>query len=79
MYYGHFKILLAILEPIEIRHLSEETSEFTQNFPNSMDIQAFFLEYFDDVEAVKGIDWEIWLYGTGMPPYKVCNCANFVY
>ena len=37
---------------------------------DSDQFKAYFLEKFNKLENVKGIDWETWLYSPGMPPVK---------
>ncbi|KAI3426280.1 hypothetical protein D9Q98_008653 [Chlorella vulgaris] len=36
----------------------------------SEDFRSFFEDYFKSNEAIKQIDWDTWLYKTGMPPVK---------
>ena len=32
--------------------------------------KAFFLSHFGSLAAVSSIDWDLWLYSPGLPPYK---------
>ena len=59
-------LLLQVFEPF----LKAYYSKFAYKSIDSSQFKDYFLDYFTDVEAVKKIDWDTWLHGTGMPIYK---------
>ncbi|XP_026763210.2 leukotriene A-4 hydrolase-like [Galleria mellonella] len=42
--------------------------KFQKQSIDTNQFKAYLLEYFKDNEKLKSVDWEAWLYGSGMPP-----------
>jgi len=43
-------------------------AHFASKILTSEDFRDFFMKHFEGNPKVKSVDWETWLYGTGMPP-----------
>ncbi|KAG2443497.1 hypothetical protein HXX76_001850 [Chlamydomonas incerta] len=54
----------AVFDPF----LSAYIADHRHQTLTSDQFKAYFLNYFKDVPAAQAVDWQTWLYGTGMPP-----------
>ena len=45
-------------------------TKFAHTSIDSDQFKAFFLSHFGSLAAVASIDWDLWLYSPGLPPYK---------